>query len=52
MCHPGFCDDELRAAPTRLTESRETELRALLSSETRAALEEGGVKLASFCEGR
>jgi predicted glycoside hydrolase/deacetylase ChbG (UPF0249 family) len=50
MCHPGFCDDELRAAPTRLTESRETELRVLLSSEIQVSLEQAGVVLASFAE--
>lgn len=50
MCHPGYCDEELRAAPTRLTESRETELRALQSSETRTALERAGVVLTSFAE--
>ena len=29
MCHPGRCGEELRAARTRLKESREQELRAL-----------------------
>ncbi len=50
MCHPGRCGDELRAAPTRLKESREQELRALTAPEVRAALEENGVRLASFRE--
>jgi predicted glycoside hydrolase/deacetylase ChbG (UPF0249 family) len=50
MCHPGYCDQELRAAPTRLTASRETELQALLSDEVRKALEESGVMLVSFAE--
>jgi predicted glycoside hydrolase/deacetylase ChbG (UPF0249 family) len=50
MCHPGYCDDELRASPTRLTNSRETELRALLSSEIQATLEEAGVELTNFTE--
>lgn len=50
MCHPGYCDDELRAAPTRLTESRETELRALQSDEIRATLERAGVELTSFVD--
>jgi predicted glycoside hydrolase/deacetylase ChbG (UPF0249 family) len=48
MCHPGYCDDALRAAGTRLTQSRETELRALLSNEIRATLEQEGVELTSF----
>ena len=39
MCHPGFCGDELRAARTRLKESREHELRALTSPEVRTALD-------------
>jgi len=50
MCHPGFCTDELRAARTRLKESREEELRALTSSEVRAAVEESGVKLVNYRE--
>ncbi len=46
----GFCTDELRAARTRLKESREQELRALTSPEVRAALEESGVKLVNYHE--
>jgi len=48
MCHPGHCGDELRAAHTRLKESRERELRALTSAGVRAALAEGNVRLAGF----
>lgn len=48
MCHPGFCTGELRAAHTRLKESRRRELDALTSPEVRAALEESGVKLARY----
>ncbi len=48
MCHPGRCGDELRAASTRLKESRERELLALTSPEVRAALEENNVRLAGF----
>jgi predicted glycoside hydrolase/deacetylase ChbG (UPF0249 family) len=48
MCHPGRCGDQLRSAPTRLKESREVELLALISPEVRTALTEAGVKLASF----
>jgi predicted glycoside hydrolase/deacetylase ChbG (UPF0249 family) len=50
MCHPGICGDELRAAHTRLTESREQELRALTAREVRTALEESGVKLVNYHE--
>jgi predicted glycoside hydrolase/deacetylase ChbG (UPF0249 family) len=50
MCHPGRCGDELRAARTRLKESREEELRALTSPEVRAALHESNVRLAGFQE--
>ncbi len=50
MCHPGLCTSELRAARTRLKESRERELRALTSAEVKAAVQESGVKLASFAE--
>ncbi len=48
MCHPGICGDELRAARTRLKESRERELRALTAPEVRAALAESGVELVSY----
>jgi len=47
MCHPGICTAELRAATTRLKESRERELRALTSAEVRVALKEARVDLAS-----
>jgi len=48
MCHPGICGPELRAARTRLKESREAELRALCDPLVRAAMEESGVRLARF----
>jgi predicted glycoside hydrolase/deacetylase ChbG (UPF0249 family) len=48
MCHPGICTGELRAARTRLKESREAELRALTSPEAREALWESGVQLVSY----
>jgi predicted glycoside hydrolase/deacetylase ChbG (UPF0249 family) len=48
MCHPGICTEELRAARTRLKESREEELRALIAPEVREALEESGVELVNY----
>jgi predicted glycoside hydrolase/deacetylase ChbG (UPF0249 family) len=48
MCHPGICGADLRAAQTRLKESREQELRALTSAEVRTALEESGVRLVAY----
>jgi predicted glycoside hydrolase/deacetylase ChbG (UPF0249 family) len=48
MCHPGRCGDELRAARTRLKESREAELEALVAASTREALAEAGVELANY----
>lgn len=48
MCHPGRCRAELRAAPTRLRESREVELEALLAPRTKQALEEAGVALVNY----
>jgi predicted glycoside hydrolase/deacetylase ChbG (UPF0249 family) len=50
MCHPGICGEELRAARTRLKDSREQELRALISPEVRAALATSGVKLVRYPE--
>lgn len=48
MCHPGRCGDELRAARTRLKESRERELEALVAPETRRAIEESGIRLVTY----
>jgi predicted glycoside hydrolase/deacetylase ChbG (UPF0249 family) len=48
MCHPGRCTDELRGARTRLKESRERELAALVAPEARRALEESRVELVNY----
>jgi predicted glycoside hydrolase/deacetylase ChbG (UPF0249 family) len=48
MCHPGYLGDELRAAPTRLKESRLLELEALTSSEARKTLREAGIQLTGY----
>jgi len=50
MCHPGHCGDDLKIAPTRLKESREVELRALIAPEVRTALADAGVTLANYRE--
>jgi predicted glycoside hydrolase/deacetylase ChbG (UPF0249 family) len=50
MCHPGICSAELRAASTRLKESREDELRALTAREVREAVRESGVELVTYRE--
>jgi chitin disaccharide deacetylase len=48
MVHPGRCGAALRAAPTRLKESRERELEALVAEEAREAVERAGVELVGF----
>ena len=48
MCHPGRLTAELRAARTRLKESREQELAALIAPETRRAIEANGIELANY----
>ena len=48
VCHPGYCDQEMRAVRTRLWESREQELRVLTSTAARNAVEAAGVKLISY----
>jgi chitin disaccharide deacetylase len=50
MCHPGYCTGELRAARTRLKESRAQELKALTSPLVRQTLIENGVQLVSYSE--
>jgi predicted glycoside hydrolase/deacetylase ChbG (UPF0249 family) len=48
MCHPGWCREPLRAASTRLKDSREDELRALIAPEVRAAIARNGIELVSY----
>jgi predicted glycoside hydrolase/deacetylase ChbG (UPF0249 family) len=48
MCHPGYCTEALRQARTRLKESREEELRALIAPEVRSAVEGNGIELVSY----
>jgi predicted glycoside hydrolase/deacetylase ChbG (UPF0249 family) len=48
MCHPGRCGEALRAGRTRLKESRERELEALIAPEVRAAAERNGVELVGY----
>lgn len=48
MCHPGYCTNELRSMRTRLKDSREIELQALLDKDVRRAIEESGVELVPF----
>jgi predicted glycoside hydrolase/deacetylase ChbG (UPF0249 family) len=48
MCHPGRLGPELRDAATRLKESREIELAALVSPETRRLIEQRGIELVNY----
>ena len=48
MCHPGRCREDLQKARTRLKQSREEELAALVAPETRLALDACGVELVSY----
>src|SRR5579864_9538761 len=48
VCHPGYNDADLRAARTRLRESRETELRVLTLPAARELLTQEGVQLISY----
>jgi hopanoid biosynthesis associated protein HpnK len=50
VCHPGYCDEELRSVGTRLRESRDQELRVLASSSARRAIEAAGVELISYAD--
>jgi chitin disaccharide deacetylase len=50
MCHPGRCGEALRAAPTRLKESREAELAALVAPEVREALRRNRIRLVNYGE--
>ncbi len=48
MVHPGRCGEALRTAPTRLKESREHELEALIAPEVRAALASHSIQLVNY----
>jgi predicted glycoside hydrolase/deacetylase ChbG (UPF0249 family) len=48
MCHPGKLGPDLRAAATRLKQSRELELAALVSPEVRSAIERRGIELVNY----
>ena len=50
VCHPGYNDDDLKSANTRLRESRETELRVLTMPESRGLLSNEGIALISYHE--
>jgi hopanoid biosynthesis associated protein HpnK len=48
VCHPGYNDDDLKGAGTRLRASRETELRILTMPQARELLSKGGIELISY----
>ena len=50
VCHPGYSDDDLRAAGTRLLQSREIELEALTSAETKSLLKRQNIQLMSYAD--
>jgi len=50
VCHPGYADSDLKAASTRLVESRQVELKALTSEKTKKALAAHGIELISYAD--
>ena len=48
MCHPGHCREDLLAAPTRLKQTREIELRALTSEQAIRAIEASKIELTNY----
>jgi hopanoid biosynthesis associated protein HpnK len=50
VCHPGYSDADLQAAGTRLTRSREIELSALTSADTKKALARLHIELISYAD--
>ena len=50
VCHPGYLDADLQSAGTRLLQSRQTELQALTSEETREVLARRGIRLISYAD--
>jgi hopanoid biosynthesis associated protein HpnK len=50
VCHPGYSDADLKSVGTRLTQSREVELQALTSEETKQALARQSIELISYAD--
>lgn len=50
VCHPGICDAELQALPTRLKQQRQIELDALCAPGVKEAIARSGVRLCNFRE--
>ena len=50
VCHPGYNDDDLKSARTRLRESRQTELHLLTRPEIRQLLLHQEIELISYCD--
>lgn len=50
VCHPGYSDADLKAAGTRLTQSREIELSTLISAETKKVLADRHIELISYAD--
>jgi predicted glycoside hydrolase/deacetylase ChbG (UPF0249 family) len=50
VCHPGHVDSDLQSAGTRLVASREVELQALTSEETKRALALRGIDCISYAD--
>jgi len=50
VCHPGYADDDLKAAGTRLVQSRQVELQALTSGATKKAMAAHGIELISYAD--
>lgn len=48
VCHPGYCDSDLRTAKTRLRESREVELHVLTSPRAQEIFVQQEVELISY----
>ena len=50
VCHPGYADQDLQAAGTRLLKSREIELAALTSAQTKSLLQRQNIQLVSYAD--
>ena len=50
MCHPGYCTEDLLATATRLKQSRQKELEALIAPEVRRAVAEESIEIVGFRE--
>jgi predicted glycoside hydrolase/deacetylase ChbG (UPF0249 family) len=50
MCHPGYVDEDLAQSPTRLQDSRASELAILTDTTVRKSVASHGIRLINYSQ--